>query len=72
MCVMSTGGSSEPFFFFLFFVFWWGEFLRRGSNLPRFSIFSADLGHFILKLLKFDIYFMLIFNLVVWGAKQAT
>ena len=48
----STGGSSGPFF--------WGgtKFWRRGPYLPPFSSFSTDLGHFILKLLNFDIYFL--------------
>ena len=31
---------------------------RRGPNLPPFSSFSTDLGHFILKSLNLDIYFL--------------
>ena len=34
------------------------KFWRRGPNLPPFSSLSTDLGHFILKLLNFDIYFL--------------
>ena len=47
----TTGGSSGPF------LGGGGKFWRRGPNIPPFSCFSADLGHFILKLLNFDIYF---------------
>ena len=47
--VECTGGSSGPF---------GGQSWRRGPNLPPFSSFSTDLGHCILKLLNFDIYFL--------------
>ena len=46
------GGSSGPCFF------GGANLWRRGSNLPPFSSFSTDVGHFILKLLNFDIYFL--------------
>ena len=36
----------------------WGEVLAEGPNLFPFSSISTDLGHFILKLLNFDIYFL--------------
>ena len=48
-----TGGSSGPVE---------GKFWPRGPNLPPFSALSADLGHFILKLLNFDIYFLFYVN----------
>ena len=56
---LSTAGSSGPFF--------GGKLWRRGPNLPPFSIFSTDLGHFILKLLYVDIilfyvYFLYLFS----------
>ena len=35
-----------------------GNFWPRGPNLPPFSTFSMDLGHFILTLLNFDTYFL--------------
>ena len=36
-----------------------GQILAEGPNLPPFSSFSTDLGHFILKkLLNLDIYFI--------------
>ena len=35
-----------------------GGFLTEGPNLPPFSSLSTDLGHFILKLPNFDIYFL--------------
>ena len=40
-----------------------GKFWPREPNLPPFSTFSKDFGHFILKRLIFDIcfYFMFIF-----------
>ena len=37
----------------------WGKFWLRGPNLSPFSTFSTDLGHFILKMLNFDIIFIL-------------
>ena len=40
------------------FFFWGGKSWRRVSNLLPFSSFSTDLGHFILKLRNFDIYFL--------------
>ena len=43
-----------------------GKFWPRRPNLPPFSIFSTDLGHFILKLLNFDIFYD-VFYLVVGG-----
>ena len=48
-----TGGSSGPF--------WGAKFWRRGPNLPPFSRFSSDLGHFIWNcwLFTFIFYFML-------------
>ena len=66
-----TGGSSGPFFF------GGGEFWRRGPNLPPASSFSTDLGHFILKLLNFDIYFLFYVKFLTLfsrfgGAKQAS
>ena len=52
-----------------------GEILAEGPNLPPFSSFTTDLGHFILKLLNFAFifYFMLHFYvyLVVWGGGMA-
>ena len=47
-----------------------GELWQRGPNLPQFSTFSTDLGHFLLKVLKLNIccYFMFFFfNLVICG-----
>ena len=40
--------------------FFWGggKSWRRGPKLPPFSSFSTDLGHFILKLLNFDIFML--------------
>ena len=35
-----------------------GKSWQREPNLPPFSSFSAELGHFILKLLNLDIYFL--------------
>ena len=46
-----TGGSSGP-------VGGGGKFFLRGPNLPPFSTVSTDLGHFILKLLNFEIFFL--------------
>ena len=45
-------------------VFFWGggKLWRRGPSLPPFSSFSTDLGHFILNLLNFDIYFYFVLN----------
>ena len=42
----------------------WGrdKFWPKGPNLPPFSTLSTDLGHFILKLLNFDIYFLFYVN----------
>ena len=51
--VVTRGGSSGPFFF------WGGAVLAEGPNLPPFTSFSTDLGHFILNLLNFDIYFFI-------------
>ena len=34
------------------------QLLAGGPNPPPFSTFSPDLGHFILKLLNFDHYFL--------------
>ena len=57
-----------------FFLGGGGKSWRRGPNLPPLSSFSTDLGHFILTLLYFDIYFfiMLIFKayFVVGGGGQ--
>ena len=46
-----------------------GKFWRRGPNLPPFSTLSTDLGHFILKLLHFDIfvYFLYLFSRFFFG-----
>ena len=56
--------------------FWGGKSWRRGPNLPPLSSFSTDLGHFILKLLNFDIYFLFYVNFLSLfrrgGGKQAT
>ena len=60
-------------------VFFWGggKVWWRGPNLPPFSSFSTDLGHFILRLLNFDIYFLFhvkfssLFSRL-GGAKRAT
>ena len=38
-----------------------GKFWSRGTNLPPFSIFSLDLGHFILILLNSDTYFSIFY-----------
>ena len=43
-----------------------GKSWRRGPNLPPFSSFSTDLGHFVLKLLNFDIYFLFYVNFLVF------
>ena len=62
-----TGGSSRPV--------GGSKFWPRGPNLLPFSTFSADLGHFILKLLNFDIYFIFnvyflyLFRRFGWGPK---
>ena len=49
------------------------KFWPRGPKLPPFSTFFTDLGHFIVKLLNFDVFhFMFIFYIylvVFWGAK---
>ena len=47
---LRTGGSSGSFFF------GGGQVLAEGPNLPPFSSYSTDLGHFILKFLYFDIF----------------
>ena len=37
-----------------------GGILAEGPNLPPFLSFSMDLGHFISKMLNFDIYFVIL------------
>ena len=63
-----TGGSSGPFF--------WGgggQVMAEGPNLPPFSSFSSDLGHFILKLLKVVLIYVNFLSLFSrLGGKQAT
>ena len=67
----NKGGSSRSF---LGAMSW-----RRGPNLPPFSSFSTDLGHFILKSLKFAFLFYFVKFLSLFsrfflggGGKQAT
>ena len=54
----------------------WGQILAEGANLPPFSSFSTDLGHFILNLLNFYFYFLFYVKFLSlfsrWGGKQAT
>ena len=58
-------------------VLWGGASFGRGGLTYPFSSFSTDLGHFISKLLNFDIYFLFyikflsLFSLFC-GGKQAT
>ena len=61
------------------FFFWGGgKSWRRGPNLLPLSSFSTDLGHFISKLLNFDIdffilcYILSLFSRFFGGGKQTT
>ena len=49
-----------------------GHVLAEGTYLGQFSNFSTDLGHFIWKLLNFDIYFIFNIYLVVLGGPKHT